>query len=402
MNKLRDSFPALRQKVNGAPLVYLDSAATALKPQEVVDVIAEFYAHETANVHRGAHYLSDRATQKFENARQAVCDFLCARNANEIVFTKGTTESINLVAQSWGRRFLRAGDEIILSEMEHHSNIVPWQMLAEDLGMKINYIGVSELGELDYAHYKELLNERTKLVSLTHCSNTLGTFNDIEKFISEAKKFGAKTLVDAAQSVTFHEIDVQRLGCDFLAFSGHKLYGPYGVGVLYGREALLNEMPPYQGGGAMISQVTKDKTTYLNAPQRFEAGTPNISGVIGLGAAIEYVTGLDRAKILKHEKELVQRASDQLKSIKGLRFIGESPTRVNILSFVVNGLHPADIGQILDQQGVAVRVGHHCTQPLMARFGVTGTVRTSFGVYNTVEDVDIFVSALKKAQELLA
>ena len=364
--------------------------------------MTEFYARETANVHRGAHYLSDRATVKFEEARKTVAQFVGANSPQEIIFTKGTTDSINLVASSWGRRFLNSGDEIILSEMEHHSNIVPWQMIAEERGCKVRFIRVTPEGELDFDHFLTLLNKNTKMLAITHCSNTLGTLNDLARFLREAQRVGVKTLVDAAQSVTFCRLDVQSLGCDFLVFSGHKIYGPYGVGVLFGRQELLAEMPPYQGGGAMIAQVTQEKTTYLAPPQRFEAGTPNISGVIGLGAAIKFTMGLDPKSVTAHEQGLLSRAVRELSNFERFQPVGISKSRVNIFSFLLKGLHPADVGQILDQQGVAVRIGHHCTQPLMRAYGLTGTVRASFGVYNNEEDVDIFVRALKKAQELLA
>ncbi len=384
------------------PLVYLDSAATTLKPRTVVDAVSHFYSYEAANIHRGAHTLGDEATQKFETTRSQVARFINAKSADEIVFTKGTTESINLVVQSWGRRFLRAGDAIILSEMEHHANIVPWQMLKDELGFEIRYIPVTEAGELDFTAYEKLLDEKVKIVSVVFASNSLGTINDIRKIIARAKSAGAMTLVDAAQAMTVEEIDVQKLSCDFLVFSAHKLYGPFGVGVLYGRSEVLSQMPPYQGGGAMISRVTKEKTTFLPPPQRFEAGTPNISGVIGFHSALEFVREISINALREHEQTLTKRLLEKLSDLSFVRVVGESPSRVNIVSLIVKGAHPSDIGQLLNQQGVAVRTGHHCNQPLMDRFGIPGTIRVSFGVYNTEDDVDIFIDALKKARELLS
>lgn len=398
---IRNDFAALTQKVNGVPLTYLDSAATALKPREVVDTLTQFYSYEAANVHRGAHYLSDRATQKYENVRTKARAFLNAKSSDEIIFTKGTTEGINLIAHSWGRHNLNAGDEILISEMEHHSNIVPWQILAEEKGAVVKFVSVTDSGELDFENFKALLSKKTKLVSLTHCSNTLGTRNDLKPYIKLAKAAGAIFVIDAAQSATIEPIDVQDLGCDFLTFSGHKLYGPFGVGILFGREELLREMTPFNGGGAMISSVTKEKTTFAAPPQRFEAGTPNVSAVIGLGAAFDYVQRIGLKNIFEHDRELVIYANEKLKSIEGLRIIGQSPSKASITSFVISGLHPADVGQILDQQGVAVRVGHHCTQPLMKRFEIQCTVRASFAAYNNIEDVEILYNSLTKAQRML-
>jgi cysteine desulfurase / selenocysteine lyase len=398
---IRSEFTALDQKVNGKPLVYLDSAATSLKPKTVVDALTNFYKYETANVHRGAHYLADKATQKFEGARETVRQFINAKSVNEIVFTKGTTESLNLVASTYARKNLNAGDEILLSEMEHHSNIVPWQMIAEERGATVVFTNVTDAGEIDFEDFQKKLNKRTKIVSLTLCSNALGTVVPIEQFVRAAKDAGATTVVDAAQAVSFNAIDVTKIECDFLVFSAHKIYGPYGVGVLYGREEILNAMPPYQGGGAMISEVTKAKTTFLKSPQRFEAGTPNISGVIGLGVAINFLQGIGLDKVREHERSILRFALDEMKGLNFARVIGTTDTRVNLFSFVFNDAHPLDVGQILDQQGVAVRVGHHCAQPLMKRFEIGGTVRASFGIYNNFEDVEHLVKALKKAQELL-
>lgn len=400
-HSLRADFLALDQKPFGQPLVYLDTAATALKPKPVVEVLSNFYNFEASNVHRGAHYLSDRATEKFEATRERVRQFLAADKVSEVIFTKGTTDSINLVAQTFGRQRLRAGDEIVLSEMEHHSNIVPWQILAKEKGLVIKWAPVDDSGELIFTEYKKLLNEKTRLVSLSHCSNAIGTVNSLREYVGAAHQVGAKVLIDAAQSVTFMTIDVKVLECDFLVFSAHKLYGPFGVGVLFARQAIMDELDPRDGGGAIISEVTKEKTTYLGVPQRFEAGTPNISGVIGLGAAIDYVQSVGLQEIERHAKDLHLKLTSRLNEIEGLVPVGTSASRVNILSFVLKGAHPSDIGQLLDRQGIAVRVGHHCAQPLMRRFGVPGTVRASFGVYNTEEDVEILMRAIQKSQEIL-
>ena len=400
--QIRSDFPAVEQQTNGHPLVYLDSAATALKPKPVIQSLHNFYQFETANVHRGAHYLGDLATEKFERSRVAVQKFIGAHDEKEIIFTSGTTGSINLVAQTFGRKFLHRGDEIILTEMEHHSNIVPWQILAEERELKIRWVPVDLDGELDLLEYKKLLNEKTKLVCISQCSNALGTVNPAKEMIRIAHETGAKVLVDAAQSVTFMPIDVQNLDCDFLVFSGHKLYGPYGVGVLYGKLELLETLPPAQGGGAMIAQVTKEKTTYLEAPQRFEAGTPNISGVIGLHSAIEYVKGLGLENICDHDTDLIQGALKKISELDFVKIVGQPQMRVNILSLNFKNLHPMDVGQILNQQGVAVRTGHHCAQILMSRLGISGTLRLSFAAYNSTEDIDILVQGLKKAKELLS
>lgn len=400
-SEARGEFTALEQKINGRPLIYLDSAATTLKPRSVVEAVSRFYSHEAANVHRGAHSLGDAATEKFEATRASVAEFIGARDANEIVFTKGTTESINLVAQTWGRRFLRSGDVVILSEMEHHANIVPWQILRKELGFEIKWVPVTASGELNFEAYKGLLDKKVKLVSLTYASNSLGTINDISKFIAAAKSVGSVTLVDAAQAMTVEAINVHNLGCDFLAFSAHKVYGPFGVGILYGRTEILSEMPPYQGGGAMIAEVTKEKTTFLEPPQRFEAGTPNISGVVAFARAVEFVRELAPDNISRHERGLTELLLQKLGDLEGVRMVGNSPSRKNIVSFIMDGAHPSDVGQLLNQQGVAVRTGHHCNQPLMNRFGVSGTIRVSFGVYNNEHDVQEFMRALIKAREIL-
>lgn len=398
----REDFPALDQKFNGFPFVYLDTAATSLKPRQVLDTVDHFNRFESANIHRGAYSLSNAATEKFEKSRAAVQKFINAKNKSEIIFTKGTTDSINFVAQTYCENNLSVGDEIILTEMEHHSNIVPWQILAKKNKLKINWIPVTNEGELDLVSYKSLLSPRTKFVSIVHCSNALGTVNPIKEIISLAHKCGAKVLVDAAQSVTFMPIDVQALDCDFLAFSAHKLYGMFGVGVLYGKLSILENLNPLQGGGSMISSVTKEDVSFLDSPHKFEAGTPNVSGVIALHSALEYVEKIGLENIHRHESELAQYALQELAKIDGLRFIGQSASRVNIVSFIIKDIHSSDIGQILDQQGIAVRAGHHCAQPLMNRFALPGTVRVSFGVHNTGEDVDILLNALKKVVELLS
>lgn len=398
IESLREEFPALSQKVYDAPLVYLDSAATTLKPKSVIKDLSDFYLYGSANVHRGAHFLSDQATEKFEGTRSKVQKFLNAKSANEIIFTKGTTDSINLVAHAFGERFLREGDEILLSQMEHHSNIVPWQILAEKKGLTLKFISVTDIGELDMDDFHNKLTGKTKIISIVHASNTLGTVNDIKKITQIAKSLGARVMVDAAQSVSFENIDVQDIGCDFLCFSAHKLFGPNGVGVLYGKEEVLSELPPYQGGGAMIERVTEKGVSFLKAPQRFEAGTPHIAGVIALGSAIDFVGSLGLEEIKNHERSLCQRLARNVREIKGVKLMGESKTKVNIVSFNVEGVHPSDVGPLLDRQGIAVRTGHHCTQPLMDRFQVPGTIRASLSVYNNEEDVDNFVKALAKAK----
>lgn len=402
IKKVRADFPQLCREIRGCSLVYLDNAATTLKPLPVIEAMDQFYRHECSNVHRGAHYLSDEATSKFESSREKVKSFINAKETAEVVFVRGTTEGLNLVAHSYARAFLKEGDEIILSEMEHHSNIVPWQLVAEEKGARIKVVPVDDKGELVFDKYLELLSERTKIVSLTHCSNALGTINPLKKYITEAHKVGAITVVDAAQSVSCSKVDVQDLDCDFLAFSGHKLFGPYGIGVLYGKKELLEKMPPYQGGGSMISKVTFEKTDFLPPPQRFEAGTTHISGVIGLGAAIDYFESLSLDHIVEHKQALLSEANRQLSGVDGLRFVGEAENKTGIVSFLLDGIHPSDVGALLDQQGVAVRTGHHCTQPLMDRYGIPGTIRASFSIYNSLEEVATLKDALIKAKELLA
>jgi len=397
---IRKDFPILRQKARGKRLVYLDNAATTQKPQAVIDRIVRYYSEENSNVHRGVHYLSEVATVEYENARVFVQRFLNARDVKEIVFTRGTTESINLVAQSWGRANIGEGDEILISALEHHSNIVPWQMLCAEKNATLRIIPVSDNGELLYDEYERMLNPRVKLVAVGHASNALGTINPIKRMIAAAHANGSLVLIDGAQGVPHMRVDVQDLGADFYAFSGHKVYGPTGVGVLYGREALLDAMPPWQGGGDMILSVSFEKTTYNALPYKFEAGTPNIEGVIGLAAALEYVSSIGLDAISAYEHEVLLYATARLREIDGLRIIGTAREKAAVISFVLEGVHPHDIGTILDQEGIAVRTGHHCAQPLMMRFNVPATGRASFGLYNTKEEADVLVAGLRKVIEV--
>lgn len=399
--KIRNDFPALQQNVNGKPLVYLDNGATTHKPQSVIDAISHYYQNDNSNVHRGAHTLSDRATQRFEDARKRVQAFLNAAKAEEIVWTRGTTESINIVANTWARQNVKAGDQILVSAMEHHSNIVPWQMLCEQSGAELIAIPVSATGELDMTAFAELLNERVKLVSIVHVSNALGTINPVAEMIEQAHAVGAKVMVDGAQAVAHWDIDVQALDADFYAFSGHKLFGPTGIGVLYGKEALLNAMPPYQGGGEMIEHVSFSKTTYNSLPYKFEAGTPNIAGAIGMAAAIEYLNGLDRIALAAHEDSLLARSNELAAELGGIQLIGTAANKASVFSFLLEGAHPADVGTLLDQQGIAVRTGHHCAMPIMDQYCIPGTVRASYTFYNTLEDVETLFRGLEKAKMFL-
>lgn len=401
VEKIREDFPQLKTTVNGKPLVYLDNAATTLKPKVVIDQMTKHLSQDVANVHRGIHTLSEMGTRQFEETRIAVQHFINAREVHEVIYTKGTTDAINLLANSFGERFLNAGDEILLSQMEHHSNIVPWQMIAEKKGAKVVVIPVNDKGDIVLEEYKKLLNPKVKMVSVVHTSNTLGTTNPVKEMIKLAHANGSKIALDAAQSIAHQKIDVQDLDCDFLVFSAHKIYGPNGLGILYGKEELLNEMPPYQGGGAMISEVTFEKTTYNILPNKFEAGTPAIAEVIAFKAAIDYVSKLGMDNIYNYEHELLAYATSELKKIAGIRLIGESETKSGVLSFVLEGVHPHDLGTLLDKQGVAIRTGHHCTQPLMKRFGITACARASFTFYNTKADVDALVAAINKAKEFL-
>jgi cysteine desulfurase/selenocysteine lyase len=398
VRRLREDFPILRQKVHGKPLVYLDNAATTQKPQAVLDALRRYYAFDNANVHRGVHELSQRATRAYEAAREKVRDFLSAAEAREVVFVRGATEGINLVAQSWGRANVRAGDEIVISAMEHHSNIVPWQMLCEQTGAVLRVVPISDDGEFLLDEYERLLGPRTKLVSVVHVSNSLGTVVPVRRVIELAHARGVPVLLDAAQSVAHLPIDVQELDCDFLVLSGHKLYGPTGVGVLYGKAALLERMPPWQGGGDMIRSVTFARTTYAEIPSRFEAGTPNIAGAVGLGAAVDYLRAVGLGKVMAHEEALLRHATEKVRQIPGVRILGTAPDKVGVLSFVVEDppLSALDVGTRLDLEGIAVRTGHHCCQPVMDRFGVPGTARASFAAYNTFAEVDLFAEALRE------
>ncbi len=400
-SSVRNEFPALNQKVHGKTLRYLDSAATTLKPKAVVDRISHFYSYETSNVHRGAHYLGDVATQAFEAARQKVAEFLHAKQIEEIVFVRGTTEGVNLVAHSWGLTNLKDGDEILITEMEHHGNIVPWQMVAEKVGAKVLAAKILDNGELDLEDFKKKLSAKTKMVAFTACSNVLGTNNDMALLTKLAHEVGAKVLIDGAQIVSQSSVDVQKIDCDFFVFSAHKLFGPFGFGVLYGKKEILDQMPPYQGGGSMIAKVTVDKTTFNEVPFRFEAGTPHVEGAIGLHAAIDFMEKIGFEKIHAYEMELLKEATAKLEMIPDLKIFGTAPNKGPIISFNLKGTHHSDVGQILDQEGVAVRAGHHCTQPLMARLGIPGTVRASFSVYNNREDIDALVKAVAKAREML-
>ncbi len=405
---VRAEFPALAQDVNGRPLVYLDNAASTQKPDAVIDAIANYYRRDHSNVHRGAHALADRATAAFESARETVARFLSGGRSEgglvareEIVWTRGTTEAINLVASSWGRSNLAAGDEIVLTELEHHADIVPWQMVAADTGAVIRVIPVTDDGEIDLEIARGLISERTKIVAFAHVSNALGTVLPAAELIALARAVGAAVLVDGAQAVNHFSVDVKALDCDFYVFSGHKLFGPTGIGVLYGKREVLDAMPPWQGGGEMIDRVSFEKTTYNRVPFRFEAGTPHISGAIGLAAAIEWLDGIDRAAAHAHEQGLLDRLDDALAGMNDVRRIGTAPGKAAVVSFLLDGSHPSDVGMLLDQQGVAVRTGHHCNMPLMTRYGVPGTVRASFSLYNTVDEVDRFLEALDKVRTFL-
>jgi len=401
INEIRAQFPALHQEVNGKPLVYLDNGATTQKPQCVIDALSDYYRLNNSNVHRGAHTLSDRATQYFEDARKTLQAFLNAKKSEEIVWTRGTTESINLVAATWGRQNIKAGDEILVTGMEHHSNIVPWQMLCQQTGATLRPIPVKDTGELDMEAFASMLSDKVKFVSVVHVSNALGTINPVADIIKMAHEVGAKVLVDGAQAVSHWNVDVQALDADFYAFSGHKLFGPTGIGVLYGKEELLNAMPPYQGGGEMIEHCSFDGTTYNVLPYKFEAGTPNISGAIGLAAAVTYLNSLDRVVLEQHENALLVRANELADQIGGIRKVGTAPQKASVFSFLLEGAHPADVGTLLDQQGIAVRTGHHCAMPVMNQFKIPGTVRASFSFYNTMDDVERLFAGLEKAKMFL-
>ena len=401
VNAIRKDFPILHQEVNGKPLVYLDNGATTQKPQCVIDAINDYYRLDNSNVHRGAHTLADRATVAFEDARKGVQQFLNAEHSEEIIWTRGTTESINIVAQSFGSKFIQAGDEIIVTAMEHHANIVPWQMLCERTGAELKVIPVSDAGELDMAAFSEMLSEKVKLVSVVHVSNALGTVNPVADIIAQAHAVGAKVLIDGAQAVAHFPVDVQALDADFYVFSAHKVFGPTGIGVLYGKKDLLDQMPPMQGGGEMIEKVSFSGTTYQGLPFKFESGTPNISGAIGLNAALKYLMALDRDAIATHEDALLKHAHERATKCEGMKLIGTAENKAGVMSFLLDGAHPADIGMLLDQQGVAVRTGHHCAMPIMDQFEIPGTARASFSIYNTIEEVDALFDAIEKVKMFL-
>jgi cysteine desulfurase/selenocysteine lyase len=400
VERVRADFPILQQQAYGHPLVYLDNAATSQKPKAVIDAIVRYYEHDNANIHRGVHYLSQRATDEYEAARKSVQRFLNAARASEIIFVRGTTEAINLIAQTYGRTHVGAGDEVVITAMEHHSDIVPWQLLCEEKKAKLRVAPINEKGELILEEFEKLLGPRTRIVALGHVSNALGTINPLKKIIALAHARNIPVLVDGAQAVPRMPVDVQDLDCDFYAFSGHKTYGPTGIGVLYGKQALLEAMPPYQGGGEMISSVTFEKTVYNKVPHKFEAGTPDISGPVGLRAAIEYLTELGMENIAEHERELLAYATEKVSAIPGVRIVGTAKEKTGVLSFVMEGVHPHDIGTILDQEGIAIRTGHHCAQPVMEQFGIDATARASFGIYNTKEEVDVLVRGIEKVREV--
>lgn len=401
VNKVREDFPILNKQVNGKKLIYFDNGATTQKPIMMLEKVAEYYNNINSNVHRGVHTLSQLATEEYENARETIREFLNAQSTNEIIFTKGTTDSINMAAYILGRKLLNPGDEILITEMEHHSNIVPWQMLAEERQAKLKYIPLNDSAELDYYKLDELITDRTKIVSIVHISNSLGTLNDIKSVIKKAHSFGAKVLIDGAQSVQHLAIDVQKLDCDMFCFSGHKLYGPLGIGILYGKEELLDQLPPYQGGGEMISEVTMEKTTYNKLPYKYEAGTPNIVGAIGLAASIKYLTSLGLENISNYEDELLKYAEHKLDSIDGSIRYSKAKDRKSILPFNFEGVYHYDLGLFLDKFGIAVRTGHHCCQPLMQRLGIQGTLRASFSFYNTKDEIDEFINAIEKSLPIL-
>ena len=399
---IRQQFPVLNREVKGHPLVYFDNAATTQKPQVVIDALMNYYSRYNANIHRGIHSLAEEATAAFEATRDTVQQFINAESREQIIFTGGTTEGINLVAQTWGRQNIKAGDEIIISNMEHHSNIVPWYILCEEKGAVLKVIPINEDGELKMDEFEKLLNKKTKLVSIVHVSNAMGTINPVKKIISEAHKAGAVVLVDGAQSTVHLDIDVQEMDCDFLAFSSHKLYGPTGVGVLYGKKHLLEAMPVYQGGGEMIKDVSFEKITWNDLPYKYEAGTPNIADTVAFKAALDFTSQIGKEKIRRHENELLAYATDQLEQIPGLKIIGRAKQKISVISFVIDKIHPQDLGILLDNRGIAVRTGHHCAQPLMNCFNIPGTTRASFAMYNSKEEIDALITGLHKAIKMLS
>jgi len=400
VERVRREFPVLWQKVHGKPLVYLDSGATSQKPQRVIDAVSRFYAHDNANVHRGVYALAERATAEYERARARVARFLGAADPSEVVFVRGATEALNLVAQTHGRKYVGAGDEILVTAMEHHSNIVPWQMLAQEKGARLEVAPVDDSGALLVEELERRIGPRTRIVALTHVSNALGTVNPVRRVVEVAHARGAAVVVDGAQAVPHLPVNVSALGCDFYAFSGHKVFGPTGIGALYGKAARLEAMPPWQGGGDMILSVTFERTLYNRVPYKFEAGTPDAAGAVGLGAALEWFAELDQAGVRAHEQDLLEYGTERLCSVPGLRLLGTAPEKVPVFSFVLDGVHPHDVGTILDREGVAIRAGHHCAQPLMQRFGVPATVRASLALYNTRAEVDALVAALARVREM--
>ena len=408
ITSIRNQFPILHQEVNGKPLIYFDNAATTQKPQSVIDALGKYYSHDNANIHRAAHTLAAHSTDMFEDTRTTIQTFINAKEVEECIFNKGVTESINLVAQTWGRKFLNTGDEVIITTMEHHSNIVPWQMICEEKGAILKVIPINDAGELIMEEYDKMLSSKTKMVACVWVSNALGTINPVKEIIEKAHAVGAKVLLDGAQACSHLEVDVQDLDCDFLTISGHKLYGPTGVGVLYGKRELLEAMPPYQGGGEMIKEVSFDKTTYNEIPYKFEAGTPNIGDVIAFKYALDFINEIGKENIAKHENELLKHCVDGLEQINKspnhqiIQLIGTAKQKVSVQSFIINGMHHFDAGMMLDAKGIAVRTGHHCTQPLMNYLGVDGTIRASFSVYNTLKEVDVFLEAVKKLVVLTA
>ncbi len=401
VEKIRRDFPILDQTIHGKKLVYLDNGATSQKPRAVIDAIVRYYQHDNANIHRGVHTLSMRATEEHDEARERVRRFIHAADTSEIVFVRGATEAVNLVAETYGRANVVAGDEVLITAMEHHSNIVPWQMLCQEKGAHLRVVPIDDAGELDLEAYERLLTPRTRIVAVTHVSNALGTVNPVRNIIQMAHGRGIPVLVDGAQAVPHMPVDVQALDCDFYAFSGHKVYGPTGIGVLYGKRDLLEEMPPYQGGGDMIRSVTFEKTTYNVLPYKFEAGTPDIAGAIALGVALEYVTALGMERVAAHGQQLLAYATERVGALEGVRLIGTAKQRAGVLSFLVGDIHPHDLGTILDREGIAIRTGHHCAQPVMERYGVAATARASFAVYNTLEEVDALVNGIEKAREVM-
>jgi cysteine desulfurase/selenocysteine lyase len=399
---IRNDFPILQQEINGHPLVYLDNAASSQKPNQVINAVSDYYLHDNANVHRGVHRLSQRATDAYEGARDKVRAFVNAQSDKEIIFVRGATEAVNLVAQSFVRPKLTPGDEILISHMEHHANIVPWQMLCEQTGAQLKVIPMTEQGELDLSGFDDLLTERTQILAIGHVSNALGTVNPVKQMTAKAHTKGIPVLVDGAQAVPHMAVDVQDLGCDFYVFSGHKMFAPTGIGALYGKQALLEDMPPWQGGGDMILSVSFEQTQYNELPYKFEAGTPNISGAIGLGAAIDYMNMVGISSIAQHEHDLLVAATEKVMALDGVKIIGNAKQKASVLSFMIDGVHPHDVGTIFDQQGLAIRTGHHCAQPVMQFYGIPATARASFAFYNTMDEVDALVLGIKKVQELFA